>query len=155
MIEIVNVGNILQIKNSDNVIVRCNKDTYEVAIDDYKIDFPGEYEKSWILLEVAEFQEKLFYSFLIEGKVVFVLFYDDFELKEEIISFFWDIDILLVVGSKNAPKIVENIEARVVIPFGEGKDLFLHTLGQHKEEIETFKLKWEMWLENTEFINLK
>ncbi len=40
MIEIVNVGNRLQIKNSDNVMVTCNKDTFEVAIDDYKIDFP-------------------------------------------------------------------------------------------------------------------
>lgn len=155
MIEIVNVGNRLQIKNSDNVMVTCNKDTFEVAIDDYKIDFPGEYEKSWVLLEVREFVEKLFYSFLIEGKVVLVLFYDDFELKEEIMSFFWDVDILLVVGSKNAPKIVENIEARVVIPFWEGKDVFLNTLGQHKEEIEIFKLKGEMGLENTEFINLK
>ncbi len=155
MIEIVNVGNRLQIKNSDNVMVTCNKDTFEVAIDDYKIDFPWEYEKSWVLLEVREFVEKLFYSFLIEGKVVFVLFYDDFELKEEIMSFFWDVDILLVVGSKNAPKIVENIEARVVIPFWEGKDVFLNTLGQHKEEIEIFKLKGEMGLEHTEFVNLK
>jgi hypothetical protein len=49
-----------------------------------------------------------------------------------------------VIGTKNSPKIVENIEARVVIPFGEGKDVFLNTLGQHKEEIDTFKLKAEL-----------
>jgi len=40
-------------------------------------------------------------------------------MKEEITSFFGDVDILLIVGTKNSPKIVENIEARVVVPFGE------------------------------------
>lgn len=155
MVEIFNTNTSIQIKNSDNVIISCDITTAQVSIWDYKIDFPGEYEKSWVLLEVLEYSEKLFYSFLVEWKVIVVLFYDDFEMKEEIMSFFWDVDILLVIGTKNAPKIVENIEARVVIPFGEGKDVFLNTLWQHKDEIDTFKLKWDLWIENTEFINLK
>lgn len=155
MIEIYNKENKVHIKNSDNVVVSLNTQNNMVSIADYTIDFPWEYEKAGVLLEVLESQEKLFYSFLIEGKVVVVIFDDNFEMKEEVMSFFWDVDILLIVGTKNAPKIVENIEARVVIPFGEGKDLFLHTLSQHKEEIEVFKLKWEMWLETTEFVNLK
>ncbi len=155
MIEIFNKNQIVNIKNSDNVIVSLDTEKKEVSIGDYLIDFPGEYEKSGILLEVMEYDNKFFYSFLIEWKVVFVLFYDDFEQKEEIMSFFGDVDVLLITGSKNSPKIVENVEARVVIPFGEWKDLFLHTLSQHKEEIEVFKLKWDMWDENTEFVNLK
>lgn len=155
MIEIFNKNNLINIKNSDNVVVSADIEKKEIKIDDYVIDFPGEYEKSGILLEVKEYENKLFYSFLIEQKVIFVLFHDDFEQKEEIMSFFWDIDILLVIWSKNSTKIIENIETRVIIPFGEGKDLFLHTLSQHKEEIEIFKLKWEMWVENTEFVNLK
>ncbi|MGE4444391.1 MAG: hypothetical protein AB7E37_05365 [Candidatus Altimarinota bacterium] len=155
MVEIFNSNTSIQIKNSDNVIISCDITTAQVSIGDYKIDFPGEYEKSGVLLEVLEYSEKLFYSFLVEGKVIVVLFYDDFEMKEEIMSFFGDVDILLVTGTKNAPKIVENIEARVVIPFGEGKDVFLNTLGQHKDEIDTFKLKGDLGIENTEFINLK
>jgi len=51
-------------------------------------------------------------------------------------------------------KIVENIESRVVIPFWEAKDLLLNDLWQHKEEINNFKLKNEMWVENTEYVNL-
>lgn len=155
MVEIFNKNEILQIKNSDNVIVSVDTKNKEVSISDYKIDFPGEYEKSWILLEVLEKNQKMFYSFLIEWNTVVVIFDDDFEMKEEIMSFFWDVDVLLIVWSKNSPKIVENIEARVVIPFWEWKDMFFHTLSQHKEEIDTFKLKSEMWVENTEFINLK
>lgn len=155
MIDIFNKDNKVNIKNSDNIVVTLNKDTKEVIIGDYVIDFPGEYEKSGILLEVMEYEQKMFYSFLIEGKVVLAIFDDAFEMKEEIMSFFGDVDVLLIVGTKNSPKIVENIEARVVIPFGEWKDIFLTTLGQHKEEVENFKLKWEMWVENTEFVNLK
>jgi len=155
MIEIFNKDNLVNIKNSDNVIVTLNTQNKEVKIWDYTIDYPGEYEKSGILLEVKEYDNKFFYSFLIEWKVVFVLFDDNFEQKEEIMSFFWDIDILLINWTKNATKIIENIEARIVIPFGEWKDVFLNILGQHKEEIESFKLKWEIWNENTEFINLK
>lgn len=155
MVEIFNKNEILQIKNSDNVIVSVDTKNKEVSISDYKIDFPGEYEKSWILLEVLEKNQKMFYSFLIEWNTVVVIFDDDFEMKEEIMSFFWDVDVLLIVWSKNSPKIVENIEARVVIPFWEWKDMFFHILSQHKEEIDTFKLKSEMWVENTEFINLK
>jgi len=155
MIEIFNKDNLVNIKNSDNVIVTLNTQNKEVKIWDYTIDYPGEYEKSGILLEVKEHDNKFFYSFLIEWKVVFILFDDNFEQKEEIMSFFWDIDILLINWTKNATKIIENIEARIIIPFGEWKDVFLNILGQHKEEIESFKLKWEIWNENTEFINLK
>lgn len=155
MIDIFNKWAIVHIKNSDNVIVTLDTEKKEVAIGEYSIDFPGEYEKSWILLEVMEYAEKMFYSFLIEGNTVVAIFDDEFEMKEEVMSFFGDVDVLLIVGSKNSPKIVENIEARVVIPFGEGKEIFFHTLSQHKEEIDTFKLKAEMGVENTEFINLK
>lgn len=155
MIEIFNKNDLVNIKNSDNVIVTLHTTNKEVKIGDYWIDFPGEYEKSWILLEVKEYEDKLFYSFLIEWKVVLAIFDDNFEMKEEIMSFFGDVDVLLITWTKNSPKIVESIEARVVIPFWEGKDIFLNTLGQHKEEIETFKLKNEMWVETTEFVNLK
>jgi hypothetical protein len=104
---------------------------------------------------VMEYEQKLFYSLLIEWKVIVVIFEDTFETSEKILSFFWDVDILFIIGTKNASKIVENIEAKVVIPFWEWKDVFLTILWQHKEELEIFKLKGDIWLENTEFINLK
>ncbi len=155
MIEIYNKENVVNIKNSDNTIVFVDVTKKTVQISDYLIDFPWEYEKSSILVEVKEYENILFYSLLIEWKIILVILEESFEMKEEIMSFFWDIDVLLIIGTKNSPKIVENIEARVVIPFWEWKDIFLNTLGQHKEEVENFKLKAELWVENTEFINLK
>jgi hypothetical protein len=66
---------------------------------------------------------------------------DSFELKEEILSFFGDVDILLITGTKDAAKVFENIEAKLVIPYGEGKDIFLNTLGQHTQEVDSYKVK--------------
>jgi len=73
-----------------------------------------EYEKSWNLLEVKEYTELLFYKFLIDGKHMCIIYSDSFELKEEIVSFFGDVDILLIIWTKDAVKIFENIEAKVV-----------------------------------------
>lgn len=154
MIEIFNKDEILNIKSSADKNIFIDWKNKSIKIWDFDINFPWEYEKSWILIEVKEYQDKLFYSFVVDSKVVFVLFYDDFELKEEIVSFFGDIDILLINSLKNSNKIIENIEARVVIPFWEWKETLLHTLGQHKEEIKNFKFRADLWDQNTEFINL-
>lgn len=154
MIEIFNQGDLLKIKNSDNNHVVIDKTKNTVSIEDFWIDHPGEYEKSWILSEVFEYDNKLFYNIHIEWKLITVLFEDVAELNEKILGFFGDVDVLLTTWNKPMKKMVENIEARVVIPFGEARELLLNDLGQHKEETNVFKLKNEMWTENTEYVNL-
>jgi hypothetical protein len=42
----------------------------------------------------------------------------------------------------------------MVIPYGESKDMFLHTLGQNVEEVNSYKVKWDFSLDSTEFVNL-
>ena len=79
---------------------------------------------------------------------------DSFELKEEILTFFWDVDILIIVWTKDSAKIFENIEAKLVVPYGEGKDLFLQKLGQKVEEEKSYKIKGEFSLDSTDFVNL-
>jgi hypothetical protein len=70
-------------------------------------------------------------------------------------SFFWDVDVLIIRGSKESVKIFENIEARIVVPFWDGKDVFLNALGQHSESLKSYKVKWESSLDSTEFVNLE
>ena len=154
MLEIFNENTLLKVKNSDNKVIVVDTVNKKVSIDDFGIDYPGEYEKSWILSEVFEFEQKLFYSIHNEQKLIMVIFDEVNEIKEELLEFFGDVDVLLVAWTKNMQKLIENIETRVVIPFGEGKDVLLNTLWQHKEEISSFKLKQEMWEENTEYVNL-
>lgn len=155
MLEFNNDWSNLIIRNSDKKEIVLNKDTLEVLLDGFDVTYPWEYEKSWILLEVKEYGEKLYYSFQNEWNHIVIINNDTFDLKEEILTFFWDIDILIITWSKEAAKVFENIEAKMVIPYGEGKDIFLNTLWQHKEEEEVFKLKIELDWDNTEFINLK
>jgi hypothetical protein len=92
---------------------------------------------------------------LIDGKHISIVTSDSFDMKEDIISFFGDVDILIIIGSKDAVKVFENIEAKVVIPYGEAKYIFLSTAGQHPEAIKVYKLNSELDGDRTEFINLE
>ena len=147
--------NILEIESDSKWIIYFDEETKEVKIWDLIVSYPWEYEKSGILLEVKEYSWELFYSFAVDSKHIFFVLTDNFELKEEIVSFFWDVDVLIIVWTKKSVNIFENIEARVVIPYGEGKDLFLQSLGQNISPVSNYKLKADLSLENTEIVNIE
>jgi len=147
--------NILEIESDSKWIIYFDEETKEVKIWDLIVSYPWEYEKSGILLEVKEYSWELFYSFAVDSKHIFFVLTDNFELKEEIVSFFWDVDVLIIVWTKKSVNIFENIEARVVIPYWEGKDLFLQSLGQNISPVSNYKLRSDLSLENTEFVNLE
>lgn len=152
--EIRNKNNILEIESNSKSIIYFDEAKKQLKIDDLDVSYPWEYEKSGILLEVKEYSDNLFYSFSVDWNHILFVLTDDFELKEEILSFFGDVDVLIIYWTKKSVKIFENIEARVVIPYWEGKSIFLQTLGQNIEEVSSFKLKWEYSADNTEFVNL-
>lgn len=155
MLEIKNNSWTVIITDSNKTEIKFETEANNVYLGDFDVSYPGEYEKSGILLEVKEYSEKLFYHFLVEWKHLVFINTDSLELKEEILSFFWDVDILLIHGSKESAKLFENIEAKLVVPFAEGKDIFLNTLGQHIEEVSSYKIKAELPYDNTEFVNLE
>ena len=154
MIEISNKKGIITVDASNKSKITLDTTSSEVKIDDLNVVHAGEYEKSGILLEVKEYSNILFYSFMLEWNHIVIITNDSFELKEEIMSFFWDVDILIIIWTKEAAKKFESIEAKLVVPYGEWKSIFLNTLGQHIEEVSSHKLKWEYSLDNTEFVNL-
>ena len=155
MLEFFNRGEELVVLTTNKKEIVFNTKSDTVLLDNYDVSYPWEYEKSWILLEVKDYESKLFYNFLVEWNHLLIVPSDNFEFKEEILSFFWDVDILYIFWSKNSVKVFENIESKIVIPYWEWKDLFLSTLWQHIEEIPVYKLKSELPIENTEFVNLK
>lgn len=153
--EIVNNSWIIEITSNSKSKIFFNTKDSTVSIDTLEVSHPWEFEKSWILLEVKEYNEILFYSFTIDQKHLVIISNDKFELKEEILSFFWDVDVLIITWSKESATIFENIEARIVVPYGEWKQTFLTTLWQHNEEVESYKLKWDLSIDSTSFINLE
>jgi len=145
----------LCVKNSDKKEIIFKFEDKKVFLEDFDVTHPWEYEKSWNLLEVKAYTDILFYKFLVDGKHLCIITADAFDLKEEIVSFFWDVDILIIIGTKDAVKIFENIEAKVVVPYGEGKDIFLNTLGQHSESVKAHKVWSDLDWDRTEFVNLE
>lgn len=143
---------IIATKEKKEIVFHTEKNT--VSLDGYDVTHPGEYEKSGILLEVKEVGENLFYKFLILGYHLVIVQSDNFELTEDTLGFFGDVDVLVIKGTKAGVKIYENIEAKLVIPYGEEKEIFLNSLAQNKEAVDTYKLKGELNGEITEFVNL-
>lgn len=154
MLELKNNAGTISIVDSNKTEIKFETESNNVYLGDFDVSYPGEYEKSGILLEVKEYNEKLFYHFLVDGKHLVIVNTDTIDLKEEILSFFGDVDILVIHGSKESAKLFENIEAKLVVPYTEGKDIFLNTLGQHIEEVASHKIKAELSIDTTEFVNL-
>jgi len=148
-------ANIICVKNADKKEITYDTAERTVMMEWFDVSHQWEYEKSGNLLEVKEYTDLLFYKFLVDGKHMCIIQSDSFELKEEIVSFFGDVDILIIIWTKDAVKIFENIEAKVVIPYWEGKDIFLNTLGQHTEAVKTHKVGADLDGDRTEFVNLE
>jgi hypothetical protein len=152
--EILNKSWIINIISNSKEIVSFDTTSGAVKIEDLDVTYPWEFEKSGILLEVKEYSEILFYSFTIDSKHLVIISNDEFEMKEEIMSFFGDVDVLIITWTKKWAEIFENIEARVVIPYGPTKQIFLSTLGQNEAEIDSYKVKSDMLDDVSEFVNL-
>lgn len=143
---------IVSTKDKNDVQFDTTKNT--VILDGYDVTHPWEFEKWGILLEVKQYADALFYKFLVSGYHMVIILSDNFELKEDILSFFGDVDILIIKWTKAGAKIYESIEAKLVVPYGVEKEIFLNTLGQSKDPVEVFKIKGQLNGEITEFINL-
>ncbi|MDD2891689.1 MAG: hypothetical protein PHQ95_01875 [Candidatus Gracilibacteria bacterium] len=112
-----------------------------IVLDGLIIDFFGEYEKSGFLATFHEVEGKNLFTLRVEGKNIAFVPTDTLEITENVVNFLGNIDILILPGDKNATKIFENIEARMVIPYGEETPLFLSSLGQNIEMVDKYKTK--------------
>ena len=88
MLEVSYNGDNLIIIDSNKKNIEFNTTTLEMKLDGFDVTHPGEYEKSGILLEVKKYENKLFYHYLIDGKHLVFVPYDEFKLEEEILTFF-------------------------------------------------------------------
>lgn len=147
--------NQLIIQNTSKKEVVFDIDSKEVFIDSFSISAQWEYEKWEILAVVKKHNDSLFYNIHLDWYKIVIVPTDVFDFSEEFLSFFGDIDLLILPWSKNSIKIYENLEAKIVLPFWEWKDIFLNSISHNKEEVENYKIRWEILWDTTEFINLK
>lgn len=112
-----------------------------IVLDGLKLDFFGEYEKSGFLATFHEVEGKNLFTLRVEGKNIAFVPTDVLEITEKVVDFLGNIDVLILPGDKNATKIFENLEARMVVPYGEEAPIFLSSLGQNIEMVDKFKTK--------------
>ncbi|MCT4616993.1 MAG: hypothetical protein N4A38_02155 [Candidatus Gracilibacteria bacterium] len=155
MIEIKKTGDNMLVLSSYKKEIVFDTEKNTIVLDGFDVNFPGEYEKGGILLEVKTYKEILFYNFKVDKKNITVIPTDKFEISEEILKFLDNVEVLIIKGTKDAAKTFENIEAKVVVPYGELKSTFFTALGQNPEEISVYKIKGELSGDNTEYINLQ
>ena len=137
--EIAIIQNVLTI-TTDKKIVRFAPEGLE--IDGLKIEMAGEYEKSGILLQTRLIGEILVHELQVERKVIGFIPAEILEASEELVAFFDELDMLLISGAKSDIQIFENLEARMVVPYGEFRETFLSSVGQASlEAVEKFKTK--------------
>ena len=113
-----------------------------LTIDGLEITLPGEYEKSGVLVQSKLIDGVLVHELQVERKIVWYVPSSITETSEGLIEFFHDLDVLFLSGSKGAVSLYESLEARVVIPYGEGRDVFLTAVGQGAlESVDKYKSK--------------
>ena len=146
----------LILENSEKVNVIFNyTELNHISIDNFMIDQQWEYEKSWVLVEVKFYKDLLFYKISTDWYKIVLISDFKFELDEEILWFFWDIDVLFLPWTKESSKLYDDLEAKIVIPFWEWKDTFFNSLSKNIEETEVYKISWDLNFDTTEFVNLK
>ncbi len=112
-----------------------------IILDGMTIDFFGEYEKSGFMATYHEVEGKSLFTLRVESKNIAYVPMDTLEITEKVVDFLGNIDILIIPGNKNSTKIFENLEARMVVPYGEESPVFLSSLGQNIELVDKYKTK--------------
>ncbi len=124
---------------SEKRIISLSPDA--VVVDGLSLDMPGEYEKSEILASVSTFDGIRVVRLFVESRTIVYIPGETLELSKEVLDFLGAIDILILPGTKSAAKLSESLETRMIIPFGEGRSVFLQTLGQTVESVRRYRTK--------------
>lgn len=126
-----------------------------VVIDDYIMDFPGEFERRGVFVEIRESGSNLLYIITLEGKT---LIYLPEGTTAESLDKIRDVnnkDMVIFPASESLWKTVETWEASVVVPFGAKVDSFLTKLGQVVEVSDSASVKTaDLEAETTRFVAL-
>ena len=130
-------NNHIEIHSSDAHILL----NHTVGIDEYVMDFPGEYERRGVFVEVREVSKGLLFILTIEGKTVIYIPEDTAAESLEILRDLNNKDMVIFPVSETLWKTIETWEASVVVPYGTKVANFLTKLGQTTEATDTANVK--------------
>ncbi len=134
---------------------RISLDETAILLNDYVVDFPGEYERNLVFAEVRETKSGLIWILTLEGKT---LIYLPTSITPDVLESLRDInnkDMAIFPANEALWKVIETWELSVAVPYGPQTSDFLAKLGQTLEMTSTASLKAiDFESEKTRFIAL-
>lgn len=112
-----------------------------IIIDGYVMDFPGEFERQGVFVEIRESGSNLLYIVTIEWKTLIYLPDGTSAESLELLRDLNNKDMVIFPASESLWKTVETWEASVVVPFGAKAADFLAKLGQTIEKTDSASVK--------------
>ncbi len=131
-------NNLLSIESEKKIIELGNP---SLILDGMSIDMAGEYEKAGVLLYVHTDNEVNYYHFRVEGYWIAYIPLVITEISSDILEFLGNIDILVMPGAKSMQGVLEKIEPRRIVTYGESAHEIATALGKVEPAIAKYKFK--------------
>ncbi len=131
-------NNILSIESDKKTIEFLSE---SVVLDGLTLDMTGEYEKWGFLAYTHEEDELLIFHITIEGHHVGYISRLVADLSVASLEFFGDLDILIMPTGKVSIPLIEKIEPRLIVTYGESaRELAMH-MGISEPPVQKYRFK--------------
>jgi hypothetical protein len=111
-----------------------------VILDGLDIELPGEYEKSGCLMYAWQKDEEKLYHFRTEGYWIAYIPTLLSDISPEALDFLGSVDVLVMPGAKSMQAILEKVEPRMIVTYGESAHEIATPLGTI-EVVTKYRLK--------------
>ena len=132
------------IKNSTITISSDKKEILltpeTVVLDGLDIALPGEYEKSGCLMYAWHKNDEKLYHFRTEGYWIAYVPTLLSDISPEALDFLGSVDVLVMPGAKSMQTVLEKVEPRMIVTYGESAHEIATPLGTI-EVVTKYKLK--------------
>ena len=131
-------NNALSIESEKKII---ELDNQTITLDSMLIEMAGEYEKGGFLLYVHTENDVNYYHFRVEGYWIAYIPSIIHEISSDALEFLGNIDVLVMPGAKSMQGVLEKIEPRLLVTYGEGAHEIATALGNAEPALTKYKLK--------------
>lgn len=131
---------------NDTLSIDSEKKTIEflpdaVNLDGITLEMPGEYEKGGFLAYAHTENEVLIFQIMIEGYHVGYIPANLSDLSTESLDFLGDLDVLIMPTGKGSVGLIEKIEPRLVVTYGESAHELATHMGISEPPVSKYRLK--------------
>lgn len=123
---------------SDKKEILLNLDT--INLDGLSIELPGEYEKSGCLMYAWDKNDEKLYHFRTEWTWIAYIPSLLSDISPEALDFLGSVDVLVMPGAKSMQSVLEKVEPRMIVTYGESAHEIATPLGTI-EIVSKYRLK--------------